>query len=468
MSSASPALPPGPSLPPWLQLMQFLYRPQQFLGGARERYGTPFTFRLPGLPPFVSFCDPTAVKEVFTGSPQELYAGQANIVLKPFLGPNSVLVLDGERHMQQRRLLLPPFRGDRMKSYGGAMIDITRAQMATWGRLPMRMQTQTQAITLEVILRTVFGMQEGRERRTEALRTCLLKMLSMLDNPLSIVKEFQRDLGPWSPWRRFLNLRTRMRGLIMDEIADRREAGRGDRDDVLSLLLEATHEDGSPMADEEIRDELVTMLVAGHETTATGLSWAFHRLSKHPDVLRRVQDEIDRVYPDGRVTPEKLAKLEYLDAVTKETLRVHPVIPGGEGASGAHADRWRRPAQRNDRGLQHRAGEHEPRRLGGSPALRSRALPGKADQPLRVLPVRRRRAAMHRRSVRLVGDACRAGDRVAQTGAGRGCAGANGAAEHHAQPIAGAADSVPPPLATGPPPAVAPRWSPCTRRSLLH
>lgn len=322
------SLPPGPSLPPWLQLMQFLYRPQQFLGGARERFGTPFTFRLPGLPPFVSFCDPAAVKEVFTGSPQELYAGQANIVLKPFLGPHSVLVLDGDRHMEQRRLLLPPFRGDRMKSYGNAMIDITREQMAGWGRMPMRMQKQTQAITLEVILRTVFGMQQGREKRTESLRTCLVETLSMLDNPLSIVKEFQRDLGPWSPWRRFLNLRTRMRGLIMDEIAERREAGRGDRDDVLSLLLEATHEDDSPMSDEEIRDELVTMLVAGHETTATGLSWTFHRLSKHLDVLRRVQDELVSVYPDGRVTPENLAKLEYLDAVAKETLRVHPVIPG--------------------------------------------------------------------------------------------------------------------------------------------
>ena len=324
----SELLPPGPSSPPWLQLMQFLYRPQRFLGGARERYGTPFTFRLPGLPPFVSFCDPAAVKEVFTGSPRELYAGQANIVLKPFLGPHSVLVLDGDLHMEQRRLLLPPFRGDRMKSYGGAMIDITRARMARWGRMPMRMQTETQAITLEVILRTVFGMQEGREKRTEALRTCLVKTLKMLDNPLSIVKEFQRDLGPWSPWRRFLDLRSRMRGLITDEIADRRVVGRGDRDDVLSLLLEATHEDGRPMSDEEIRDELVTMLVAGHETTATGLSWAIHRLSTHPDVLRRVQDELDRTFPEGRVTPEKIGDLEYLDAVAKETLRIHPVIPG--------------------------------------------------------------------------------------------------------------------------------------------
>ena len=324
----STTLPPGPSLPPWLQLMQFLYRPQRFLGSARERFGTPFTFRLPGLPPFVSFCDPAAVKDVFTGSPQELYAGQANIVLKPFLGPHSVLVLDGDRHMEQRRLLLPPFRGDRMKSYGGAMIDITRERMARWGRAPLRMQTETQAITLEVILRTVFGMQEGREKRTEALRSCLLKMLKMLDNPLSIVKEFQRDFGPWSPWRRFLKLRTRMRGLIMDEVADRRVVGRGDRNDVLSMLIEATHEDGTPMSDEEIRDELVTMLVAGHETTATGLSWTIHRLSKHPDVLRRVQEELDRVYPDGRVTPDELHKLEYLDAVAKETLRVHPVIPG--------------------------------------------------------------------------------------------------------------------------------------------
>lgn len=319
-------VPAGPSTSPWIQLFQFLYRPQHFLGRARERFGAPFSIRLPGLPPFVLFAEPDAVKEVFTGSAQELHAGQANIVLRPFLGPHSVLVLDGERHMRQRRLLLPPFRGDRMKSYGEAMCSITRAQMATWGRRPMRLQSQTQAITLDVILHTVFGMEEGRSR--DALRAVLVKTLAMLDNPLSIVKEFQRDLGPWSPWRRFLRLRSTMRGLIMDEIAARRVVGRGDRQDVLSMLIEATHEDGTPMSDEEIRDELVTMLVAGHETTATGLSWSFHRLTRHPDVLRGVQDELDRVYPDGHVTPDKLGELKYLDAVAKETLRIHPVIPG--------------------------------------------------------------------------------------------------------------------------------------------
>ena len=321
-------LPPGPSAPPWSQLFRFLFTPRPFLTKAQREFGTPFTVQLPASMPIVIFHEPEAVKEVFTGSPSELYAGEANAILRPFLGTHSVLVLDGDSHMRQRRLLLPPFRGDRMKSYGDAMIGAAREQMSGWGRGPMRLQLQTQAITLDVILRTVFGMEARDRDRYATVRDAVVSTLRGLDNPLSVVTAFQRDLGPWSPWGRFLAKRARMRALVTEEIVRRRKTGREDRTDVLSMLVEATHEDGEPMSNDEIRDELVTMLIAGHETTATALSWAFHRLSRHPEVLRKVQAELDSVYPDGVVRAESIGELTYLDAVAKETLRMHPVIPG--------------------------------------------------------------------------------------------------------------------------------------------
>ncbi|MEM9074941.1 MAG: cytochrome P450 [Myxococcota bacterium] len=320
------ALPSGPTYPALAQLATFLYLPRFFLARSRAQFGTPLTIRLPGVNPIVMFDDPAAIKEVFRGSPEELHAGEANGVLRPFLGRHSVLVLDGDRHMQQRRILLPPFRGERMKAYGTAMRDITLARMREWTERPMAMQRETQAITLGVILRTVFGLEEGA--RAGELPRLLVRMLRRLDNPMFIVEGLQKDLGPWSPWGRFLRERARVRELLNRQIAERREEGRQGRDDVLSLLTEAAHEDGAPMTDDEIRDELMTMLVAGHETTATALSWCAHRLTKHPEVLRRVQAELAAVFPEGAVDTARLNQLPYLDAFAKETLRVHPVIPG--------------------------------------------------------------------------------------------------------------------------------------------
>jgi cytochrome P450 len=296
------------------------------LRAVRAEHGKTATLHIPGIPPLVQFSDPAAVREVFATGDEELHAGEANEVLEPFLGSYSVLVLDGARHRSQRRLLLPPFRGDRMRAYGEAMRDITAQATAQWPRNErFPMQRETQAITLEVILRTVFGMEDGADQ--DRMRDLLAKALRILDNPLYIVRTFQRDLGPRSPWGRFLRLRRELY-TEMDALIRRRRAEEP-REDILSMLLAAKHEDGAPMSDEEIRDELFTLLVAGHETTATAISWTLHRLSIHPDVLARVQAELDGVL-DGasELNVERSRELVYLDAVCKEALRMHPVIPG--------------------------------------------------------------------------------------------------------------------------------------------
>lgn len=314
------ALPPGPSLPPPLQLAAFLYRPIPFLRACRRRLGPVVTLSLPATPPIVQFSRAEHIKAIFQGSPAMFHAGKANQVLEPFLGKHSVLLLDDRPHLEQRRLLLPPFRGDRMRAYGAAMRDITRERVAAWpaGKV-RRAQKEMQEITLSVILRTVFGFGELASDDARAMRRGLVSVMGMADNPMYLVTAFQRDLGPRSPWGRFVRERTEVRRRLLDRIARaRRSDERGE--DILSLLLDATHEDGAPMSDEEILDELLTMLIAGHETTATSLAWALHRLVEHPDVLARVQAEVDAVDPDD---PHPV-----LDAFCKEVLRIHPVIPG--------------------------------------------------------------------------------------------------------------------------------------------
>jgi len=325
--SIDDGLPPGPTTPPVMQMAGFVFRPVPFLRACRDRYGNCLTLRLPGTPPIIQFSDPNAVKEVFAASMDAMHAGKANEVLAPFLGRNSILILDGTRHRDQRRLLMPPFRGERMRAYGKAMRDITAARITRWPlNRTFRMQTETQAITLDVILRTVFGMEEGKAQ--ESMRHKLVEATRILDNPVFLIRFFQRDLGPRSPWGRFLRLRASAFEESLELLRQRRNEGYEGRDDILSMLLGATYEDGSPMTDEEIFDELMTLLVAGHETTATALSWTTHRLARHPDVLRRVQRELDEVFPDGDVDPDRISELHYLDAVIKESLRIHPVIPG--------------------------------------------------------------------------------------------------------------------------------------------
>jgi cytochrome P450 len=313
-SNGSALLPPGPPLPRAVLTAFWFRRAQRVLDLCHARYGDMFTLRILHEETWVVVSDPEAVKQAFTGDPRKMHAGEGNRILLPVLGDHSVLLLDEHAHMEQRKLLLPPFHGERMQRYGELMSQIAAEEIERWpiGE-PYRLRPRMQAVTLEIILRAVFGVEKGE--RLERLRQALRQLLDMVTDPRRAV--FLILLGPqrirrFAPFRRYME---RVDGLIYDEIAARRAATDvAERDDILSLLLEARHEDGRPMSDSELRDELMTLLVAGHETTATALAWAVERLARHPDKLDRLTAEV------------RSGEAAYLDAVITETLRLRPVI----------------------------------------------------------------------------------------------------------------------------------------------
>jgi len=312
-TSAQTGFPPGTRLPSAVQAAMYGLDPYGFLVRFQRRYGDLFTVTFPFFGRIVYVADPGLVKQLFTTSPEQLHAGEANAtVLEPALGPHSVLTLDEQPHMRQRKLLLPPFHGERIQRYGELIREVTLAEMESWptGR-PFALRPHTQTITLAVIMRAVFGVHdEERLRRFEGLIETFARRVNMV----TAFPPLRRNLGRWSPWGRFLRARAALDAFIYEEIALRRgEAGAEERDDILSLLLAARDEDGNPMSDEELRDELVTVLAAGHETTATALAWAVERLIRNPRAMRRLTESL----PEGD---------EYLDATVRETLRARPVI----------------------------------------------------------------------------------------------------------------------------------------------
>ena len=310
------AFPPGSRLPAIAQAIRYVRAPLGFLIDLQHRHGEIFSVSFPYFGKVVYVADPALVKAVFTGSPEQFHAGEANAtVLEPALGPNSVLTLDGAPHMQQRKLLLPPFHGERIQRYGELMREATLREMESWpvGE-PFALRRHTQRITLAVIMRAVFGVHdEERLTRFEGL----IETFASRVNAITAFPMLRRNLGRWSPWPRFLRAREALDEFIYEEIALRRsevESGEEEHDDVLSLLLSARHDDGSPMSDEELRDELVTVLGAGHETTATALAWAMERLLRTPRALQALRESLAAGEDD------------YLDATIKETLRARPVI----------------------------------------------------------------------------------------------------------------------------------------------
>ena len=306
--------PPGPRAPAALQAIAYARNPLGFLAQCQRRYGDIFTVRFPYFGQIVYVARPDLVKAVFTGSPSVFHAGEANAtVLEPALGPNSVLTLDDEPHMRQRKLLLPPFHGERVRRYGELIVAVTREEMESWpvGE-PFAMRPHTQRITLAVILKAVFGVHdEDRRQRAEALIDEFARRVGLITS----FPFLRRSLGRFSPWARFVRSREALDAFIYEEIALRRsEPGHEERDDVLSLLLGARDEEGEPMTDRELRDELVTVLGAGHETTATGLAWAVERLTRNPRVLERLRASL------------AAGEEDYMAATVKETLRARPVI----------------------------------------------------------------------------------------------------------------------------------------------
>jgi cytochrome P450 family 135 len=289
---------------------------QWMLSQCRRRFGPTFRLTIAYEGTWVVLSDPEMIKAVFTGDPKVFHAGEGNDILRPFLGDNSVLVLDEAQHMSQRKLLLPPFHGRRMASYEETMRTIAAREIEGWpSGEPYRLRPRMQAMTLEIIIETVFGVHRGE--RLDELREALRSFLDLLSDPRALLAVL--TIGPnrirlVPAIRRRLD---RVADLIGSEIAARRAAADlEERDDILSLLVAARYEDGSPMSDAEIHDELLTLLVAGHETTATALSWAVERLIRHPGKLERLRAEVEA------------GEEAYLTATIQETLRLRPVIVG--------------------------------------------------------------------------------------------------------------------------------------------
>jgi hypothetical protein len=293
--------------------------------GSLERlrhYGKRITVQLPFQPPFVMLWDAGDIKEVFTAPPDVLHPGEGARILEPLIGRNSVILLDEDEHLEQRRLLLPAFHGERMQRLTGLMTELAEREVASWPTdEPVALHPRLQRVTLEIILRVVFGLEEGPT--LDRLRNLLTDVLVFTESPLSVLPPMMRALG-WMPRLRRFNAQLRDTDALIFSLIEQRRAelaaGDGaDRDDILSMLLAARHQDGSPMSEQELRDELMTALVAGHETTASQLAWALERLAREPAVRARLIGEIDAGESD-----------EYLSATITEILRLRPVLPNAE------------------------------------------------------------------------------------------------------------------------------------------
>lgn len=332
----------GPTGSPFVSMLRWLFTPIPMLEDLSARFGPVFSLRVPRLPqPFVFFAEPAAVRDLWTGDPEVLRANEANELLRSVLGAHSLLLLDGAAHLRERRLMLPPFHGERMKAYGEAMQHATARELARWpiGRA-FPIHAAMQAITLDVIVRTIFGVGDGEAlaplrdalvRYTE-LGTSWLGTAMLLLLPPDRAEQLQRlsrgGLGRALPWAHIVRAQQETDRLIRELIATRRREDTRDRTDVLALLLAARDERGAPMTDDELRDEMLTLLLAGHETTATALAWAIHHLLANPGWLDRVRAEVAEVADDdGAIPLDRLDRLVVLDAAIKETLRLTPIVP---------------------------------------------------------------------------------------------------------------------------------------------
>jgi cytochrome P450 len=301
-------LPPGPRAPAAWQTIGWMARPGEFLQSMHHRFGDPVTIRTYWTAePMVLFSHPDAVREIFRLDPAIAPAGQSWEFLRPFAGPHSILLLDGDEHLRERRLMQTPFHGERMRALTPIVAELAREELATWSGRVVALE-RMRRLTLEIILRVVFGTrgeQEAAQLR-HAVDTTLASVRSM---PRMLAMALvQRDLGPRSPWGRFRIAVEHFDNLLFDFVARRRAAPGGDS--VLALLLEQRDEHGNPPTDRQLRDELVALLVGGHDSSAASLAWAFERLARHPAVHARLRE----------------GDPGYVDAVVKEVLRVRPAL----------------------------------------------------------------------------------------------------------------------------------------------
>jgi cytochrome P450 len=313
---SSAMLPPEPTSSPLVQTLRWSFRPLPFMQECRERYGDAFSVKFLGFErPMVMISDPAAVKALYTERSHGLPPGR-DLILTPIVGPHSLLVIAGADHLAHRKLMLPPFHGERMRSYAPLVAEIVDREIDGWplgDEFPIH--PRMQAVTLEVILRVAFGVSEGP--RLQGLREVLTRVLEETASPFAQLTALaSRRFGGRGPWARFEKQLRAADELLYAEIAERRASGDfEERDDILSMLMQARFEDGSEMSDEDLRDQLMTLLLAGHETTATALAWTFDLLLRHPGPLKRLRESL------------REGEEDYLRATISESLRLRPVVP---------------------------------------------------------------------------------------------------------------------------------------------
>jgi cytochrome P450 len=322
-------LPPGFDSHPAVQMLRWIRDPFGLLEEGQARFGDAFTLRLPRLPtPMVVLADPEAIKDVFALGPDQADTGKANAILKPIFGEHSLFLLDGAEHARQRKMMLPAFHGDRMHAYGCTMLEMAHDAidaMPVDRSFPLLRPMQ--AITMQTMLRTVFGVEQS-PRSTE-LAADLTRMMDAGTRPLRIVGALlvlplmQHDLVRNSPLGRIMGLATRAEGILRGEIRRGREQGTAGRSDVMAMMLDARDDAGEALGEDEIHDELLTLLLAGYETTATALAWAMRCILPDRSLVARLRDEIATAGGD----PMKIARLELLDATVKESMRLQPAVP---------------------------------------------------------------------------------------------------------------------------------------------
>ncbi|MBV6626589.1 MAG: cytochrome P450 [Rivularia sp. (in: Bacteria)] len=317
-------LPNGPKIPAFIQQLRFIVFPMSFLEDCAKRYGDIFTLQFVNIP-IVIVSNAKALQKLLNN--KEFAApGDANIVIEPLVGSNSVITVSGEKHRRQRQLLMPPFHGDRMRTYSETINNITKEIISDWEvAKPFDVREAMQKITLRVIMQAVFGLYKGK--RAEEIENHIKQFLEAGGSPFGAMALFfpklQRNLGSLTPWGSFVYHRDRADKLLYQEIDERRENPDDSRTDIMTMLMASKDEQGEAMTDVELRDELMTLLFAGHETTATALTWALYWIHKLPEVKQKLLAELDSLgeNPDSNA----ILKLPYLNAVYCETLRIYPV-----------------------------------------------------------------------------------------------------------------------------------------------
>jgi cytochrome P450 family 110 len=313
---------PGPRYFNPITFVRWTSDPTDLMLRLRQKYGD--TYSLPSVfGPIVVIGHPDGIRAMFTAD-ADTFAPYQPDAISPFFGETSLLLVSGARHRRDRKLLSPPFSGARMRAYGAIMAEGAERAGAAWTKgEPFKMLDTTQNISLDVILRAVFGLDHASPRGL-AVREAVIRFVGSIRPLFFFLPWMRRELFGWSSWARFKRARDHLDSLLYATMAERRRDP-AERDDILSLMMSARYEDGGAMSDVELRDELLTLLFAGHETTAIALAWAFHWLHRYPDELGRVLAEIDSLGPS--TDAEAIAALPYLHAVCQESLRIHPVAP---------------------------------------------------------------------------------------------------------------------------------------------